>query len=241
MLKWKCVMVVLVVTMTSCIGSSDQKVKFENIDQLQIPIAKKLDSSTISDIVKILDTIWRTEQEPIVIRDSLIRIYGAESKEYTIANNVAEKNHAVNEVKVKQLIDEYGWLSEEIIGEQGSRTLCNVIQHSDNEVRIAYLPMMKTAVLEKKLQPWFLMRAQDRIATEANELQVYGGQIKYYPETKTFNVWPILDPENVDKRRAEIGLEPMKEFLKTRRFPVKWNLEEQIKRTEAFKNGKHLP
>ena len=68
--------------------------------------------------------------------------------------------------------------------------------------------------------------------------QVYGGQIKYYPKTKSFDVWPIADPENVDKRRADIGLEPMAEFLKNRRTPLEWNLEEQIKRTEAFQ--KHL-
>ena len=28
-----------------------------------------------------LDTIWSTEQEPITMRDSLMKIYGAESKE----------------------------------------------------------------------------------------------------------------------------------------------------------------
>ncbi|MFT4525731.1 MAG: hypothetical protein ACI85F_001887, partial [Bacteroidia bacterium] len=38
-------------------------------------------------------------------------------------------------------------------------------------------------------------------------------------------------------RRAEIGLEPIAEFLKNR-FDFEWNLEEQIKRTEEFENQK---
>lgn len=38
---------------------------------------------------------------------------------------------------------------------------------------------------------------------------------------------------NIDKRRAEIGLIPIAEHLKNR-FDFDWNLEEQIKRTEAF-------
>jgi len=40
--------------------------------------------------------------------------------------------------------------------------------------------------------------------------------MKYYPKTKTFNVWPVYDPVNIDKRRAKIGLEPIAIFLKRR-------------------------
>lgn len=94
---------------------------------------------------------------------------------------------------------------------------------------------MKQAVLDKKLEPRYLVRAEDRIATDNGELQIYGGQMKYYPETKSFNVWPVYDPVNIDKRRAEIGLEPIAEFLKNR-FDFEWNLEEQLKRTEEFEN-----
>ncbi|WP_034058428.1 hypothetical protein [Lacinutrix jangbogonensis] len=32
------------------------------------------------NFIAVLDTIWETEQTPIRLRDSLMRIYGAESK-----------------------------------------------------------------------------------------------------------------------------------------------------------------
>ena len=185
------------------------------------------------DLIAVLDTIWRTEQEPITLRDSLIEKYGVESKEVQGQQEIYERNHAINERKVKVILDKYGWPGKDIIGEQGNWTICNVIQHSDNEIRIKYLPMMRQAVKEKKLHPRFLVRTEDRIATERGDLQIYGGQMKYYPETKSFNVWPVYDPVNIDKRRAEIGLEPISEFLK-RRFNFEWNLEEQIKRTSEF-------
>ena len=92
---------------------------------------------------------------------------------------------------------------------------------------------MRQAVKDKKLEPRFLVRTEDRIATESGGLQRYGGQMKYYSETKSFNVWPVFDPLNIDKRRAEIGLEPIAEFLKNR-FDFEWNLEEQIKRSTEF-------
>ena len=135
-------------------------------------------------------------------------------------------------------MDTQGWPGKDVIGEQGSLTICNVLQHSDEEVRKKYLPMMRKAVEEKKLAPRLLARAEDRLATDRGELQIYGGQIKYYPDTKSFNVWPIMDPENVDQRRKDIGLEPMAEFLSNLRNPLPWNLEEQIKRTEEFKKAK---
>ena len=131
-------------------------------------------------------------------------------------------------------MDNSGWPAKEIIGERGNRTICNVIQHAENDIRIKYLPMMKQAVLDKKLNPQLLVRAEDRIATESGDLQIYGGQMKFYPETKTFNVWPVLDPVNIDQRRAAIGLGSIADHLKNR-FDFEWDLEEQIKRTEEFK------
>ena len=194
---------------------------------------------TPEDLITVLDTIWRTEQGPITLRDSLMKIYGADSKEVQTQQEIYEKNHIVNERKIKAILDKYGWPTKEMIGEQGNWTICNVIQHSDNEIRIKYLPIMRKAVADKKLEPRFLARAEDRIATEKGELQIYGGQMKYYPETKGFNVWPVYDPVNIDKRRAEIGLEPIAEFLKNR-FDFEWNLEEQIKRSEEFEMNKLL-
>jgi len=63
--------------------------------------------------------------------------------------------------------------------------------------------MMKQAVKEKKLEARFWDRAEDRIATSRGDLQIYGGQMKYYPETKSLNVWSVYDPFNIDKRRAK--------------------------------------
>ncbi|MBT8219596.1 MAG: hypothetical protein KJP00_07220 [Bacteroidia bacterium] len=186
-------------------------------------------------LIAILDTIWITEQEPIRLRDSLGRVHGFESEAFQKQNEIYHKNHAINEKKIITILESEGWPSKDVIGERGAITICNVIQHSDNEIRLRYLPMMKEAVRKKELQPRLLARAEDRIATERGDLQIYGGQIKYYPETKNFDVWPILDPENIDKRRAQIGLEPIAQFLRTRRNPIEWNLEEQIKRTEEFK------
>lgn len=189
------------------------------------------------NLIVILDTIWKTEQIPIRFRDSLIDLYGVDHDLVKKQDSIIDKNHVINEKKVKHILDKYGWPTKEMAGEQGNWTICNVIQHSDNEVRLQYLPMMRQAVNDKKLEPRFLVRAEDRIATERGDLQIYGGQMKYYPETKSFNLWPVFEPEHIDKRRTAIGLDSIAIFLKNR-FDFDWNLEEQIKRAEEFKKRK---
>ena len=206
----------------SCTNKNKSKKTLTSIDRTE-------------NLIAVLDTIWEKEQTPIRLRDSLINIYGAESKEAEVYQKEYRKNHNLNIEKIKKILDKYDWPKLTQIGEQGNRTICNVLQHANQETREHYIPRMKQAVLDKKLEPRFLVRAEDRIATDKGELQIYGGQMKYYPETKSFNVWPVYDPVNIDKRRAEIGLEPIAEFLKNR-FDFEWNLEEQIKRTEEFKN-----
>ncbi|WP_298518719.1 DUF6624 domain-containing protein [uncultured Kordia sp.] len=190
------------------------------------------------DIKAELDTIWGMEQTPIRQRDAARRKHGIDSEQFQKYQKIYKKNHAINEKKVKEILDTYGWPTQETRGERGNWTLCNVLQHSDNTVRIHYLPMMKQAVKDGRLEARFLVRAEDRIATEKGELQLYGGQMKYYPETKSFNVWPVYDPANIDKRRAALGLEPIAPFLK-RRFDFDWNLEEQLKRTAEFEQEKN--
>lgn len=190
------------------------------------------------NLVAILDTIWTTEQEPIQMRDEMLDKHGADSEEYRKYQAIYKANHLINEEKIAAILAN-GWPDTAAIGANGNRTICNVLQHSSYEVRVKYLPLMKQAVIDQKLNPQLLVRAEDRIATDLGEPQIYGGQMKYYPETKSFNVWPVLDPVNIDKRRAEIGLGPIAGYLKNR-FDFEWDLEEQIKRTEAFlKEGKN--
>ena len=214
------ILILFLLSIFSCSNKNKSKKTGTSIDKTE-------------NLIAILDTIWQTEQTPLRLRDSLMKIYGIESKEAKEQQDIYDKNHIINEKKVTTYLNKNGWPNRDIAGEQGNLTICNVLQHTSQETREYYIPLMKQAVLDKKLEPRFLVRAEDRIATDKGGLQIYGGQMKYYKETKSFNVWPVFDPVNIDKRRAEIGLEPIAEFLKNR-FDFEWNLEEQIKRTAEF-------
>ena len=79
------------------------------------------------NLIAILDTIWKTEQRPITLRDSLMKIHGADSELVKEQQAIYQKNHMVNERKVKHLLDTYGWPTKEKAGERGNWTICNVL------------------------------------------------------------------------------------------------------------------
>ena len=186
-----------------------------------------------TNLIAILDTIGRRDRDPLIMRDSMSDIYGPESEEAQYYQKIAWKNHPSNIKNIKEILGIEGWPDSTQIGPRGNEIICRILQHSNLEIREHYLPRMQQAVLDKKLEARWLVRAEDRIRTDKGELQMYGGQMKWYPKSKSFNLWPVYDPVNIDKRRAEIGLIPIAEHLMNR-FDFEWNLEDQIKRSEEF-------
>jgi len=55
---------------------------------------------------------------------------------------------------------------------------------------------------------------EDRILTREGKKQVYGTQLRLNQTTQRMELYPIEDEENVDSRRAVVGLEPLALYLK---------------------------
>ncbi len=114
---------------------------------------------------------------------------------------------------VERIIQQYGWLGATNVGDKANRTLWLIIQHASLEKQDQYIPMIKQSVLSGETRPSELAFLQDRIAYERMEKQLYGTQIVSISETGLYKIYPIQDPEYVDQRRQEIGLEPLHSYL----------------------------
>ncbi len=58
-------------------------------------------------------------------------------------------------------------------------------------------------------------------------------------ETKLYYVSPFEDPDNVDKRRAAVGLQPLAEYVY--QWQIKWDIEQYKKdlpQIEAKEKGR---
>lgn len=183
-------------------------------------------------LAAILDAIYEEDQRYRQQYMLIVEKYGWNSEE---ANNywpVVEKADSINLIKVKAIIDEHGWLGPKTIGDRGNGTLFLVIQHSDPETREKYLPIMREAVKKRDASVADLALLEDRTALEQGRKQIYGSQIGRNEQTGEMYVLPLDDPDNVDKRRAEVGLPPIQNYVSN--WNIIWDANEYKKRLPEY-------
>lgn len=185
-------------------------------------------------LVAILDTIYQSDQGLRKQINAKEQQYGRDSEEMKAHWKLIHETDSINLVKVKKILDERGWLGPAIIGSQGNSTLFLVIQHSDLETQINYLPMMQEAVKLGNARGSSLALLEDRIAIRQGKRQVYGSQIARDPETGEYYVSPLMDPEKVNERRAEVGLGTIQDYISN--WGMTWDLEKHKKRTKKIES-----
>lgn len=178
-------------------------------------------------LVATLDSIFIEDQTYRKQIDGIEEKYGLESKEIKEHWKIINEKDSINLIKVKSILDKYGWVGADVVGEQGNSTLFLVIQHSDQATQEKYLPMMREAVKNGKARGRSLALLEDRVALGQGKRQIYGSQIGRDPETQIRYVLPLEDPDNVDKRRAEVGLGPLSEYVN--HWQIEWDVEQYKK------------
>lgn len=149
--------------------------------------------------------------------------FGPESKEMNDLWKIAMQKDSINLLKVKKILDEKGWVGKDKVGAQANSAIFLVIQHSDLETQKKYLPMMKEAVAKGNASSGSLALLIDRIEIREGRKQIYGSQIGVNQNNKTYYVLPLIDPDNVDKRRTEVGLGPISDYVKN--WSLIWDVE----------------
>ncbi|HEX6226954.1 MAG TPA: DUF6624 domain-containing protein [Chryseolinea sp.] len=160
-----------------------------------------------------LDTIYHEDQSGRLKLDSLQKQFGWKSEQVQSLLPTMMIQDSINLVKVKNIIDTYGWLGPNEVGKQGAKTIFLVIQHADSLTQVTYFPLMQEAVKKGKAQPQDLALLEDRILTDQGKEQIYGSQVRTN-EAGKFEFFPIKDEANVNKRRAAVGLQPLEEYAK---------------------------
>jgi hypothetical protein len=198
---------------------------------------KTSETSLNKDLVAILDTIRKEDKQYRLQSQELEKKYGWESNEVQTLWKTIQITDSIHLIKVKKILDEKGWLGPDTVGYYGNVTLFLVIQHADPQTRVKYIPMLRDAVKKGKARPQDLALMEDRVLIEKGEKQIYGSQLTMNSETKTMELAPMIDPDNVDKRRSEVGLEPLAEYLKY--DDLTWDVEKFKKRMEVYDSKKN--
>jgi len=158
--------------------------------------------------------------------DSIEKKYGTQSPQIKAQWQLIHKLDSIDQQKVKAILDKDGWPGPNEIDYIGSNAIFLVIQHAGLDMQVKYLPLVKEAVKRSLLNGGALALLEDRINIAQHKKQIYGSQLVGNGNGKYF-VGPLEDPDNVDKRRAEVGLQPLNEYLKY--WNMTWDVEQYKK------------
>lgn len=184
------------------------------------------------DVTQQLLTIDELDQHYRIQMDETIGRFGSDSKESKALFKNMKTADSLNLIQVETIIDRYGWMGVDKIGTQANTTLFMVIQHAELPTQIKYLPMMREAVKEGNAKGSSLALLEDRVALKQGKKQIYGSQISWNMKTNEKFVAPLEDPDNVDKRRAEVGLPSLQTYLTE--LDMKWDVEKYKKEIPAI-------
>ena len=127
---------------------------------------------------------------------------------------VQEEIFRNNTDTIRQLFNDYGYLGFNKLGMEGSNNFWLLVQHADHD------PTFQEAVLDGMDMEVRVGNADgknyayltDRVLVNSGQKQLYGTQVSYKED-----FWaiprPLQDSANVDKRRSDVGLPPIRDYL----------------------------
>ena len=137
----------------------------------------------------------------------------------TINSEIQKKHEEI----VKNVIDNFGFISIEKYGEDTFVHMCLLVQHLDNseenlKYRLKYLKLFEENFIDKNSDnaPLFFdyyALIKDRFLIHSGKKQIYGTQVLFNPDTNKYELEPVDDLENLNQRRIELKLVPIEKYL----------------------------
>ncbi len=174
-------------------------------------------------VKKTLGSILIEDQKYRVQMEEQRKTFRPKLENFSSLKNKISEVDRLNLDVVCSILDKYGWLGVDEVGEKVNAALFLVIQHSKQSIQEKYLPLMKQAVKEGKANASSLALLEDRVLIGQGKKQIYGSQIGEDSSGKYY-ILPLEDPDKVDKRRLEVGLNPLAEYVIY--WQIKWDIDD---------------
>lgn len=126
----------------------------------------------------------------------------------------AKEDHR-NQELVISIIEKCGMPTLKEVDQKQMDAIWLGVQHSTKEIRQKYFPQIEKAVKNGDLSKQQYALMKDRMLMDDGKPQVYGSQIE------NGKLYPLENPETVNERRKEMGLEPIEDYLN--RFHIQFN------------------
>ena len=125
-----------------------------------------------------------------------------------------QRVRVTNTDRLRAIVAEFGWPGRMLVGEQGAEDAWLIAQHADHQLdsQRLFLKALQAAVDAGDAPARHVAYLTDRVAMNEGRPQTYGTQIAEVANGEGV-AWPIRDPEQLDERRARIGLPTFAEYV----------------------------
>lgn len=166
-----------------------------------IPLTALAQKKINPSLSKQIDSLKEEDQKPA----KLPADQAAEAFKLAVAKNFP---------LVKKILDTYGFPGYDLVGKESSHHYWLLVQHSDLDISFQKkaLALMKVQLDRSNASAQDYAYLIDRININEGKQQIYGTQVNM--SSKGTSIKPCIDTPNLDKRRLEVGLTPIKDYLK---------------------------
>ncbi|KAB1160502.1 hypothetical protein F7018_01095 [Tenacibaculum aiptasiae] len=119
----------------------------------------------------------------------------------------AKEDHK-NQELVISIIEKCGMPTLKEVSQKQMNAIWLGLQHSNKKIRKKYFPQIEKAVENGDLSKQQYALMKDRILMDEGKPQIYGSQIN------NGKLYKLENPETVNERRKEMGMEPIEGYLK---------------------------
>ena len=126
--------------------------------------------------------------------------------------------------ELERIIDTHGWPGISLVGKEGAEAAWLILQHSISrpDFMKKCFPLFDSAVQNNEASIKHLSCLADGIRYFSRQPQIYGNYFDWN-EKGQFCPWVIEDPENVNERRQQAGLNTLEERIKEMEEEVRSN------------------
>jgi len=139
-------------------------------------------------------------------QDILQKVYASDQADGR--KNIDHQQDEQNLAIIVSLLEKCGMPTLANVSQEQLMAIWLVIQHSDKFFMKKYLPTLEKAAEKGDLDWSMIALTKDRVLMYEGKPQIYGSQVM------NGKLWDLVAPEYVNKRRKEVGLGPIEEYLK---------------------------
>lgn len=163
----------------------------------------------LPEVAKELKKMRDKEQKLRIKWAGMVRKGKTESEKFKELTKASIAEDRANTARMRQIVEEYGWPTYDLVGQGPSNNAWIIVQHADRNplFQAKCLPLLKAAADHEQANPRNYAYLYDRVQVSQGEKQLYATQSSSNNGLYEGSFYALEDESNVQKRREEMGIE----------------------------------